>query len=293
MKKLVATLLSLFILVFSYSQKRSLDHADVSKWKTIQNTRISDDGRWVSYQATPREGDPGLYLYDGQTGKTQFFERSSGARLSADNSYLVFIIKPAADSLKAMRRRKAKKEDLPKDTLAILSLASGNLEKIPNVKSFQLPEKWAGWVAYHMEPSKAEKDDKSRKKESADNGSTLVFHQLSNGQKVEVPFVKQYIHAEEGQRFGVQSSGDDSLFQAGVYLFDVASAKLQSIFRSKVDFKYLSFDKTGVQLAFLADLDTTKARIRPFELFYWRDGLDTVKNIANNQSDFLPKSPYC
>ena len=121
---------------FTYAQapaKKSLDHADFDIWNTIENEKISDDGRWVVYQVKPGEGDSKLYVYDGITGKEQIFGRGEGAKISADSKFVVFEIKPFSDSLKAQRRRKVKKEDLTKDTLAILELATAKLTKVADV----------------------------------------------------------------------------------------------------------------------------------------------------------------
>ncbi len=286
MQRITLILLLILSLSVVQAQKKALDHADVSNWNSIQNTRISDDGRWVTYQTTPIEGDPTLYIYDGENDRSIHFERASGARLSADSRYLVFTLKASKEDLKEMERKKTPKDKLPKDTLVVYNLASREVEKIPNVKSFQLPEKWAGWLAYHLEP---EKNGQTDKKENNKNGSKLIVSTLDGSTSFEIAFAKQYTHAEEGKRFLIQSTGDDSTFLPGLYLFDAAQADLRPVFRSKGDYKRMNFDKSGRQLAFLVDLDTTEARIRPFDLFYWKNGQDTVQKVAGADSAFLPE----
>ena len=61
-----------------------------------------------------------------------------------DSKYLVFKISPALDTLKALRRKKVKEEDLPKDTLGIYNLALGQIEKIPRLKNFSLGQRCFG-----------------------------------------------------------------------------------------------------------------------------------------------------
>lgn len=287
MTRIVTCLFLCLGLTVAFAQKRPLEHADVSGWNSIENTRISDDGRWVTYQLTPIEGDPVLHIYDGQTKKTVSFDRADGARLSADSRYVVFMLHPAKDSVEALQRRTVKKDQLPKDTLAIYALAAGQLEKIPNVKSFQLPEKQPGWLAYHLAPDPAANG--KGKKESDKNGSPLVVRSLDGGASLTAPFAKAYTHAGEGARFLVHSTGNDSTFLPGVYLFEPGWSDWKPVFRAKGDYKHLQFDESGRRLAFLADTDTTKARIRPFEVLYWTDGRDTVQKVADNQSAFLPE----
>ena len=287
-----------FTIVFSTSiqaqqpGRKMLDHADFAIWNTIENTQLSNDGRWVVYELKPGEGDGKLFAYDGNTGKDRSFQRATDAKLSADSRFLVFKIKPFEDTLKAQRRRKVKREDLPKDSLGIFELNTGNLTKIPQVQSFQLPEKWSGWLAYHKEPAKPEnggdKKEGKAKKESKDNGSKLVFRNLLTGQETEAPFAKSYAHAKEGAKFILASSGNDSTFHAGVYVFDCAKALLQPIVQQKGNYQSLVFDEKGAQAAFLADLDTTKARVKPFELYFWKGGNEMAQKIADDAATVLP-----
>ena len=57
------------------------------------------------------------------------------------------------DSLRALRRKKVEKEDLPKDTLAIYDLQKRQLDTIGGVASFKMAEKWPGSIAYLLEPA--------------------------------------------------------------------------------------------------------------------------------------------
>lgn len=285
---------------FGFAQqaaKKSLDHADFAIWNTIENTLISNDGRWVVYQIKPEDGDGKLHIYDGTTGKAQIFPRGEAAKISADNKFVVFKIKPFADTVIAQRRRKVKKEDLPKDSLAIVELATAKVTKIAAVQSFQLPDKWSGWLAYHKEAEAEKKDTTAKKdapkskdkKESKENGSKLVLHNLEKGTGTIVPFVTSYTHAKEGATFLLVSTGSDSSFNAGVFIFDANKNVLQSILNKKGEYKNLLFDKKGTQAAFIADFDTSKAQVKPFELYFWKAGNAEAQPIADNKAPFLNK----
>lgn len=284
-------LIGLISLSFATAQNKMLDHADFDIWKTIEREQISDNGRWVVYEVTPEDGDGTLYVYDGQNDEKRGYDRGTRASISADNRFVAFTIKPFADTLEAMQRRKVKKEDMPKDTLAILDLNAGDLTKVANVQSFQLPKKWSGWIAYHLEPEQMEnsekKDDNADKikKESKKNGSKLVIRNLTNGEATTVGYVTDYTHAEEGKMFMLTSTGDDADFEPGVYIFD---GSLKPIFTQKGEFKHLTFDKKGAQAAFLADVDTTKTQVDPYGLYHWRAGAKGAILIADDNADFLP-----
>ncbi len=274
---------------FATAQKKMLDHADFDIWKTIQREQISDDGRWVVYEVAPEDGDGMLHIYDGNNGTQRTYARGTRASTSADSRFVAFTIKPHQDSLDAMQRRKVKKDDMPKDSLAILDLNSGALIKIANVQSFKLPEKWSGWIAYHLEPAAANGDDENaqkQKKENKKNGSKLVIRNLASGEETTIGYATDYVHAEEGAKFMVVSTGDDADFQPGVYVFD---GKLQPIFTHKGDYKNLTFDKKGTQVAFLADVDTTETRVDPYGLYHWREGQPMAELVANDDANFLPE----
>jgi acetyl esterase/lipase len=320
-KNILVALATCFILsiTIGFSQKKQLDIPDLLTWKEIETPRISNDGNWVVYSLKAQEGDAVLKLWDARTGKTSSFDRGEAPIFSADNQYLIFKIKPHEDTLKAQRRRKVKKEDLQKDSLGILQLSNLNLVKIAEVKSFSVPEKWSGWIAYHKEiekpkeeekpapdspaitshdstkvaavatAGKQEKDKKKKpKKEGKDTGTKLIIRELLTGQEEVVPFVKDFTMAKEGPRLLLSSTGNDSTLLEGVYLFDCTARSLRPLWRQKGDYKQMNFDVKGIQAAFFANLDTTKAQIPPFGLCYWTDGLDSARIMADTTSGFLP-----
>ncbi len=285
-----------FIAIVGFAQnvtKKTLEHSDYDIWNTIDNPMISVDGRWVVYELNPGKGDGRLLVHDANTGKDGSFERGKNARISSDSRFVVFSIKPPEDTIRALRLRKVKREDLPKDTLAILDLNAGNLTKIPDVQSFRLPEKWSGWLAYLKEPAPADttaQNGKKVKKESKDNGSTLRIRNLTTGQETAIAFVKSYMHAEEGARFAIFSTGDDADMLPGVYVFDATKdGNLQSVWTQKGDYQQLTFDKKGEQLAFVADLDTTKVRVRPFGIYLWKSGQETAHMAIPTSTNWMPK----
>ena len=291
---------------------RPLDHNDIARWRKIENRQLSNNGEWVAYTlVTATEGDAVTCLWNATTNATQHFDRASGGRFSADNQHLVFTIKPQLDTLKAQRRRKVKDEDLPKDTLAVLNLASGRLEKTDRVKNFVLPEKWNGLVLAQLEPFKVEKDTsktqkptdkkaRKAKKEDKDNGSRLLVINLISGKRDTVGFVTSFALAEKASVVLVATSGygDTLLFganpsfsQAGVYRYDLQNNVWTPLCQlKKAKFQQLSLNEQGAMAAFLVDSDTTKVRTRPWELWLWKTGQVPALPITNQQSTFLPNA---
>jgi dipeptidyl aminopeptidase/acylaminoacyl peptidase len=314
MNKLTITLTLIFLTsVCTFAQKKQLGHDELISWNRIQNSQISNDGNWVTYSLKPEKGDAVLKVWNSKNNQTQTFERGEGAKISGDNQFVVFKIKPHQDTVTAMKRRKVKKNKMPKDSLGILNLATSDLVKIEDVKSFKLPEKWSGWVAYHKEiekpdttkavvdttqmespdttqtkKKKSKKGKKKRpKKEGKKTGTKLVFRDLASGKEEVVEFVMAYTMAEEGPRFLLNSTGKDSTFEEGVYLFDCEKEELKPIFVHKGEYKNMTFDKSGSQVAFHANLDTLEMLIAPYGLAYWKDGDETATILVDTTSQFL------
>lgn len=285
-----------------FSQPKTLSQQDIHRWKKIEQERISSDGRWVAYVLeSTTEADPILCLWDGATEQTKKWERATEPRLSFDANYLIFRIKPPLDSLKAMRRRKVKDDDLPKDSLGIFNLKTGKLDKIGRVKNFSIPEKWSGWLAFQLESAPpdtsaaAKQAGKKLGKEGKEKGWRLVVEELATGRKDTLPFVKEFVFAEKTPRLLFHTTGRDSTLPSGVYFyrnlenstaakfekqFNFGNAALTPIFQSKGKFQKLALDKTGRQVAFLADLDTTKVQIRPWQLGFWNENQPSAELIS-------------
>jgi len=288
--KIRFALLLLFVSSIAFGQakqKKIMTPEVFDEWNTIDQQSISNNGKWIAYALTKEGGDGSINLYSTSTQQTVSFPRGSGGKFSADNEFFIFRIKPAVDSIRAEKKQKVKKNDLTKDSLGIYQLTTGLLQKVAEVQSFQLPEKWAGFLAYHKAPSSS-KGGKKVKKESKSNGSTLVIQHLKTAKADTFNFVKAYAFAKEGPRLVLHSTGNDSTFLEGVYVYNCKSMELQALWQQKGDYEQLSIGDKGQQVAFIADLDTTKERIRPYELFYWKENQKMARSIATMDSPFLP-----
>lgn len=290
------------------SDKKPLGHEELISWNTIKQTSLSNDGQWVAYHISPEEGDGMLMLHDQSGSLVASFDRGTRPSFTDDNKYLIFSITPHQDSIKNQKRRKVKKDDQTKDTLAIYQLANATVEKIPDVKSFQIEDKWADWIVYHMEPVVPEKDtvakdtsavggiketeeakskEKKPKKEGKDNGSTLVIRSLKDTSRLLVPFVTKYTLAEEKPALLLHSTGDDESFAAGVYYY--RGEELLKLIESANKCQSLVLNEQGDGAALMLQADTTKSKDAPHTLFFWQPDADTLKVLADTLSTFIPE----
>lgn len=315
--KILSTLLCVLVLVSGYAQKKAsspiqkkpLTHSVYDSWKTITYRALTNDGSSAAFTVNPQDGDGKVIFYNLKTNAQDSVKRAAEINLTWDSQLAIFKIKPQQKLVKDLRRQKKKKEDLPKDSLGIYSFATRKTEKLPEVKSYNIPQKSGGWLAYQLEAKKEEKPKpadkkvksdstkkaapvkaKKIKKNSDDNGYTLVLRKLSDKKETSFGYVKEYVFAKFGQGLLFSTTGNDSSMKAGVYWYDLQNEKLQSLYegKSKYKMKGLSVSEDGTQTSFLVDPDTTKALIRHFELYYWKKGESTAKQLDAEHSTVLP-----
>ena len=145
------------------SGKRPITYDVMDSWKSIQGTRLSDDGQWLAY-ATSAPGDDGeVIVRNLRSGQEFRHPRGTAPAFTPDAKFVVFTIAqpraeeerenaaaetPAAEGGgRAQGRGNARRE--PRTGMGILTLADGQVKTFEKVGSFSLPEKSSTWLAYH------------------------------------------------------------------------------------------------------------------------------------------------
>ncbi len=287
----------LFLLTISVSaQKKVLDHADFDIWNTIRSQSISNNGKFIMYSLERGEKDRFLKIKDEKANPIFNYDRVAGGQFTFDSKNALFTIKAWKDSITEMQRRKVKKDKMPNDTLAIFNLSSKNLTKISDVKSYKVPEKWAGYVAYLLEEikkpvskDKTKKTDskakaKKVKKVSAKNGYHLVVRNLATQQEDTLKYVTSYSFAKEGKSLAYVTTGDSEAKNGGVYVLNLNNNQTTEVFTANNKSKYyqVTFNDAGTKLGFVVDADTTKALVRPHQLYVWNGGAKATEITDQN-----------
>lgn len=300
MKTLVYSVLFFFVVSVS-AQKKVLDHKDYDIWNTIQGQSISNNGKYIMYSLFKGEKDRFLHIKDAKGKSVLNYERTSGGKFTNDSKFAVFAIKAWKDSITEMKRKKVKRSKMPKDTLAIFTISSNKLSKIPNVKSYKVPQKWSGYVAYMLhdipvkkakktkESDSAKKKPKKKKKTkkvSAKNGYHLVLRNLATQKEDTIKYVKSYSFAKEGKSLMYVTTGDVSSKSTSIHVLDLNNNKNSQVFTAptKSKFYQVSLNDAGTKLGFVTDRDSTKALVRPYELFVWEKGNASARKVLDKSS---------
>ncbi|MCA6486686.1 MAG: hypothetical protein IM534_02395 [Chitinophagaceae bacterium] len=143
------------------SQKKPLDHTVYDGWQSMGERGISNKGQWIFFAVNVQEGDGMLFVKD-STGKTiAEIARGYNAAFSIGQEHLVCRIRAPFAATREAKIKKKRPDEMPKDSLAIVHLSSGNLIKIAAVKQYALPE--AGnndLLVYWLDKQPAAKESK-------------------------------------------------------------------------------------------------------------------------------------
>ena len=141
MKKIVFlfSLLVLVVTVSAQTVKRPLTTDDILKWNKITETHISDNGKFIVYKQEPWKSDPTLKITTGKGEEIASIIGATDAKITVDSKFVVFIQKPLVDTVRTLKLKKTKKDDLPKDKLVIYNLKSSETDTIKNIKSHKIP----------------------------------------------------------------------------------------------------------------------------------------------------------
>src|SRR5438094_781528 len=75
--------------------KRPLSYDVVDYWKSIQGTRLSDDGQWLAYATTAQSEDGEVVVRNLRTGQEFKQARGTAPTFTPDAKFVVFTIAQA------------------------------------------------------------------------------------------------------------------------------------------------------------------------------------------------------
>ena len=294
-------LLSLSLVSGIYAQKKPLDHSVYDNWKSISRAEISKSGNLIHYTISPQEGDGLTEVKNNKNQLLLSIPRGTDLRLTENEQFLISTIKPYFKETREARIKKKKGDDLPKDTLLVYNLAKNTANRYPNFKSYHINRTGNNYIAIASEvviPAKvAEKDTVTAKAVATKKEKpTPVVHLLHLPTGDTTNFIKaenfQITNNERYFLFTKKGADKDTLNEAGLYLYEIATKKLKKISSGKGNYKNFTFDDDNNQLTFLADKSPEKAQLRNFKLYYYTAKQDTATILADQKSNGIPENWY-
>jgi len=274
--------LLLFFLVFIYlqtsAQKYELDHTVYDSWQSIRETSFHPQGKFIVYNINPQEGDGTLIIRNVKSGNEINIARANQAIFTENGEYLVAKIKPSFAETRKAKIDKKKADEMPKDSLVIVELATSIIQKIPSVKSFQIAEFGNDIIVYL----------KDKKVDIVKEGSDLIMRVLSSAKEKTFSNVAQYlIHPKALGVVMYQVKTKQK--EAQVTLATIADTNIKVLTNKVYTATNLTWDEDGKQLAYLVEKDSTdKALQKNYYLAYYTPSLETAVSVFDKSNNAIP-----
>ncbi|WP_194974251.1 alpha/beta hydrolase family protein [Aquiflexum lacus] len=278
-------------------QKRSLTHFDYDGWESVSSEKISKNGAWVGYEINPQEGDGRMEILNYQNENQKIiFPRAKGLYFSNNNEFAIGKINPQYDSVRFLKLKKTKPENLPKDSLFILNLNNRELQKLARVKSFSLPENKGNWLAIHFEKELPQKEDKvtnadttslnnlAKEKPKRSDGTKLLVMSLEEDTKFEFQRVKNYGFSEDGEFLFYIKAQEDTLMNTGIFLLSLKTGVSKIIDVKKTDYFSPVFSSANKFLSYLTTEDSLKSKKPYYDLFLYDIQRESNQKVAGKES---------
>jgi dipeptidyl aminopeptidase/acylaminoacyl peptidase len=316
------TLPILFLLVVSacsFSQKKPLDHSVYDGWNAIRGTALSNDGRWITYTVAPQEGDAKVEVRQLPDGKTFTIERGSNVQFTNDSKFLLATIVPPRAEVREAQRKKVKAEDMPKNSLLILDLTSGEKTELARVTSFQSSAEDIGWIAYRPEPPKpeptkpeppkaeparaaeqkpegaeaAKQPEPAKPKKKSDHrvGEVIVLRHLPTGKEERLEDVASYRFSKDGTVFVYSISNKDG-DKDGIVWYRLTDGERRPVVTQLGRYTRITLHDDTKRVAFLTDKDDYEAKQPSRSLYLYDPQPNQTRLLAKEGSSGLPQGDW-
>ena len=124
-----------------------------------------------------------------------------------------------------------------------------------------------------------------------EEGTELTLRNLQTGEQKIIKLVTEYYFNKNGNVLVYETSKKtgDSLVRPLVVKMNLQKSSEQVIFKNFNDAKGYRIDEAGAQIAFVAERDSSAKSLQKFyKLYYFKDGLDSVKLIADKSTAGMP-----
>ena len=290
------------------AQKKPLDHSVYDGWQNIAERILSDNGSFVAFTVTPQEGDGHLYIKKKDGTTVAEIARGYNANITDNSQFLICRIKAPYKDTRDARIKKKRPDEMPKDSLAIVNLNNGNIQKMASVKSFKIADENAAHVAILFEkkpapaaPRQAQGDSTAKpatpapaarnNAEPVEEGTDLLLMNLTSGDTMVFPLVSEYFFNKKGNVLLMETTkkANDNKVKPAVVKLNLNNRSPRVVLTGFNDAKSYRMDEAGMQLAFIAERDSSaKSLQKYYKLFYHKEGADSAVAIADRNTTGMP-----
>ena len=284
--------LSLLAAVPGHAQlRRAITQDDYDRWRTAQAPTIAPSGAWAAWTEVPQVGDGELVVRETRGARQVRVPRGYLGRpivnltSTADSPFVapppqftpdgallaVLGYAPMADFERA-RKAKPRALPAPRSSLILVPLTGSSALQpvvVPRVRSVRVPRDGGHVIAYLLEPDSAvtrPASDTAARRQAGDSatrrardfGTTLVIRNTETGAEARVADVNSYAVDPTGT-FVAYTIVSRTPGRDGAMLRTVATGAETILLQGTANYKAITFDRDGRQVAFVSDKDEYSA----------------------------------
>ena len=273
--RLFTALLFISISIAAKAQeKKIIDHTVYNDWKTLKGAQISNDGKYISYEIKPHQGDGVLCIYNVESGDTDTIPRATRAQFSGGSSYIAFKITPGFDTLRTCELNEVKRSKWPKDSLGVYLLGQDSLAKYPKLGAFSTNEE-NDWMAVEFNHNNQKDTGKKKKKcrlfnrnkdeDSYETDGHILWLYHPDMEK-EYKDMTDFEISENGNQVAFLTQKNiDEIDSISVNFFSTSDQTLWTGAADYTEVTKMVFNTNENQLAYIATADTSE--VKQYELF--------------------------
>lgn len=263
--------LALATAVAAQADKRPLDHSVYDDWKSIPSNALSADGRYAVYQVKPQQGDAELVVEELRSGRRISVARGEDALFDRGGRYLLCRVKPLYAETRAAKIKKKKGDDLPQDSLAIVDLTTGAVEKVANLGGYALGADASRLIAFSAKlPAPTAKDSaasdsiKTSKKrvDKKKSERSLIVRDLATGRCDTLPRVGSFTVSRDGTTVAAVADADSAKHKLVYRLSASTKRGFESVAEGARYYGRPVISKADNRIAFTASADTSELHTR-------------------------------
>jgi dipeptidyl aminopeptidase/acylaminoacyl peptidase len=278
-KTLLYTFVLVCINIFHPSANAQIVRKNISPetyniWNEISYRKISDHGKWVTYQKGPQQGDEYLMIYNNETATTDSILRGYAAALSSTGNFIAFRIKPEHEKVRKLKIAGKKEDQLPKDSVGIYHFTEKKIEKYAKLKQINVCEECA-WMTLLLEekPEEASKNKSGKKKSNnksssnkkskkdAGKGNFLRVYHPADAKKTDYENVIEAVLSCESSRIAFVTHSIEKKTKKEKYnvnILNPVTGVKKTIASYDFEIKQLNISSKNGTLTYLATADTSK-----------------------------------
>lgn len=284
-------------------EKKVLTHEDYDRWESLRSVELRKDGRWVTWSVEPQRGDGTGYIKRAdQPAELIRFTRGKPTLVPGMEFAVVEVEPPYLETRKAKIKGK-KGGDLPKSSLVLMNLETGNLDTLGPFNSWSLAEDHSPCIAWIHDPVKPadtakavaadsmasiqpkEKEEKAEEEEKeeteeADKDNILEIIKLETGELLySTRRVKITKWSDDGNWLFYWRDKGDSLYPRGLTGVDLRSGTEYVIDTQLWHLGHLVFSGKRNTLYFVSSMEPQDKEEPVFSLYSWKPGRPFVMEV--------------